>query len=57
MLCTGRVSVAIRRCQPGRACRASIVGRRGVATEARLTGGASGTLEVPKVESHFLEYI
>jgi hypothetical protein len=60
-----------------RACRASIVGRWGVATEARLTGGASGTregpqahrrglrhtgralgrLEVPKVESHFLEYI
>jgi hypothetical protein len=39
------------------ACRASIVRRRGVATEARLTGGASGTLEVPKVESHFLENI
>jgi hypothetical protein len=57
MLCIGRVSVAIRRCQPGRACRASIVGRRGVATEARLTGGASGTLKVPKVKSHFLEYI
>jgi hypothetical protein len=60
MLRIDRVSVAIRRCQPGRvcrACRASTVGRRGVATKARLTGGASGTLEVPKVESHFLEYI